>query len=197
MIEPDYSSAAFPLVAIALREGRVVIPGLAAASLQGDSEIVPILRMMGMTCEVSGADISVSRNAEQQVLPLVKDMSNCSDLVPAVAVACCMASGESVLSGIGFIRNKESDRLGDLAKELNRAGAKVTVEHDGLRILGPCSWASVVFDTHHDHRMAMALSLLSLCVTGVEVADPEVVTKSWPNYFVDMAAILGSNEMGN
>ena len=55
----------------------------------------------------------------------------------------------------------------------------------------------VVFDTHHDHRMAMALSLLSLCVTGVEVADPEVVTKSWPNYFVDMAAILGSNEMGN
>ena len=197
MIEPDYSSAAFPLVAIALREGRVVIPGLAAASLQGDSEIVPILRMMGMTCEVSGADISVSRNAEQQVLPLVKDMSNCSDLVPAVAVACCMASGESVLSGIGFIRNKESDRLGDLAKELNRAGAKVTVEHDGLRILGPCSWTSVVFDTHHDHRMAMALSLLSLCVTGVEVADPEVVTKSWPNYFAEMTAILGSNEMGN
>ena len=197
MIEPDYSSAAFPFVAIALREGRVVIPGLAAASLQGDSEIVPILRMMGMTCEVSGADISVSRNAEQQVLPLVKDMSNCSDLVPAVAVACCMASGESVLSGIGFIRNKESDRLGDLAKELNRAGAKVTVEHDGLRILGPCSWTSVVFDTHHDHRMAMALSLLSLCVTGVEVADPEVVTKSWPNYFAEMTAILGSNEMGN
>jgi 3-phosphoshikimate 1-carboxyvinyltransferase len=153
--------------------------------------------MMGMTCEVSGADISVSRNAEQQVLPLVKDMSNCSDLVPAVAVACCMASGESVLSGIGFIRNKESDRLGDLAKELNRAGAKVTVEHDGLRILGPCSWTSVVFDTHHDHRMAMALSLLSLCVTGVEVADPEVVTKSWPNYFAEMTAILGSNEMGN
>jgi 3-phosphoshikimate 1-carboxyvinyltransferase len=197
MIEPDYSSAAFPLVAIALREGRVVIPGLATASLQGDSEIVPILQAMGMTCDVNGADISVSRDAEKQVLPLIKDMSNCSDLVPAVAVACCMASGESVLSGIGFIRNKESDRLGDLAKELNRAGAKVTVEHDGLRILGPCTWTSVVFDTHHDHRMAMALSLLSLCVTGVEVADPEVVTKSWPNYFVDMAAILGSNEMGN
>jgi 3-phosphoshikimate 1-carboxyvinyltransferase len=196
-IEPDYSSAAFPLSAVAVREGRVVIPGLATASLQGDSEIVPILQAMGMTCDVNGADISVSRNAEQQVLPLIKDMSNCSDLVPAVAVACCMASGESVLSGIGFIRNKESDRLGDLAKELNRAGAKVTVEHDGLRILGPCSWTSVVFDTHHDHRMAMALSLLSLCVTGVEVADPEVVTKSWPNYFVDMAAILGSNEMGN
>ena len=197
LIEPDYSSAAFPLAAVAVREGRVVIPGLAAASLQGDSEIVHILRMMGMTCEVSGADVSVTRHSNQQVLPISMDMSNCSDLVPAVAVACCMASGESVLSGIGFIRNKESDRLGDLAKELNRAGANVTVEHDGLRIVGPCTWTSVVFDTHHDHRMAMALSLLSLCSAGMEVADPEVVTKSWPTFFADMTPILGANEKGN
>ncbi len=127
-IEPDYSSAAFPLVAVAVREGRVVIPGLATASLQGDSEIIPILKKMGLSCTVSGTDISVSRLATTQVLPLVMDMSDCSDLVPAVAVACCMASGESLLTGIGFIRNKESDRLGDLAHELNRAGGNVTVE---------------------------------------------------------------------
>ena len=196
-IEPDYSSAAFPLVAVAVREGRVVIPGLAAASLQGDAEILPILRLMGMTCDVSGEDVSISRQADQQVLPLIMDMSDCSDLVPAVAVACCMAAGESILSGIGFIRNKESDRLGDLANELNRAGAKVTVEADGLRILGPCAWAPVVFDSHHDHRMAMALSLLALRTAGVQVADPEVVTKSWPSYFADMASILGDKEIGN
>ena len=196
-IEPDYSSAAFPLVAVAVREGRVAIPGLAAASLQGDAEIVPILQQMGMTCDVSGEDVSISRQADQQVLPLIMDMSDCSDLVPAVAVACCMAAGESVLSGIGFIRNKESDRLGDLANELNRAGAKVTVEADGLRILGPCAWAPVVFDSHHDHRMAMALSLLALRTAGVQVADPEVVTKSWPSYFADMASILGDKEIGN
>ena len=165
--------------------------------MQGDAEIVPILQMMGMTCDVSGEDVIVTRRADQQVLPLFMDMSNCSDLVPAVAVACCMATGESVLSGIGFIRNKESDRLGDLANELNRAGAQVTVEEDGLRILGPCAWTPVVFDSHHDHRMAMALSLLSLRVPGMEVANPEVVTKSWPNYFADMTPILGSNETGN
>jgi len=55
----------------------------------------------------------------------------------------------------------------------------------------------VVFDSHHDHRMAMALSLVSLCAAGVEIADPEVVTKSWPSFFVDMTSILGANEMGN
>jgi len=196
-IEPDYSSAAFPLVAVAVREGRVLIPGLASSSLQGDSEIVSILQKMGLSCVVSGSDISVSRLATTAVLPLVMDMSDCSDLVPAVAVACCMATGESVLSGIGFIRKKESDRLGDLANELNRAGGNVTVEEDGIRIVGPCLWNSVVFDSHHDHRMAMSLSLLSLCTNGVEVANPEVVTKSWPSFFVDMVPILGANEMGN
>jgi 3-phosphoshikimate 1-carboxyvinyltransferase len=196
-IEPDYSSAAFPLVAIAVREGRVVIPGLATASLQGDSAIVSILEKMGVSCIVSGSDISVSRLATTEVLPLVMNMSDCSDLVPAVAVACCMASGESVLTGIGFIRNKESDRLGDLAYELNRAGGKVTVEKDGLRIVGPCTWSAVVFESHHDHRMAMALSLVSLCTPGVEIANPEVVTKSWPNFFGDMKPILGDKETGN
>jgi 3-phosphoshikimate 1-carboxyvinyltransferase len=196
-IEPDYSSAAFPLVAIAVREGRVVIPGLATASLQGDSAIMSILEKMGVSCIFSGSDISVSRLATTEVLPLVMNMSDCSDLVPAVAVACCMASGESVLTGIGFIRNKESDRLGDLANELNRAGGKVTVEEDGLRIVGPCKWNGVVFESHHDHRMAMALSLMSLCTPGVEIANPEVVTKSWPNFFSDMKPILGDKETGN
>jgi 5-enolpyruvylshikimate-3-phosphate synthase len=45
--------------------------------------------------------------------------------------------------------------------------------------------------------MAMALSLLSLCIAGVQVGNPEVVTKSWPSFFADMAPILGANEMGN
>lgn len=196
-IEADYSSAAFPLVAIAIREGRVVVPGLASASLQGDSKIVPILQRMGISCVVSGSDISVSRLSTSKVLPLVMDMSDCSDLVPAVAVACCMASGESVLSGIGFIRHKESDRLGDLAHELNRAGANVSVEEDGLRIVGPCAWKPVTFNTHHDHRMAMSVSLLSLCCSGMKIADPEVVTKSWPDFFTDMAPILGNKDSGN
>jgi 3-phosphoshikimate 1-carboxyvinyltransferase len=197
MIEPDYSSAAFPLVAVTVREGKVVVPDLSNASLQGDAELIHILQLMGITCEVNGEDVSVSRQADQHVQPLIMDMSNCSDLVPAVAVACCMAKGESVLSGIGFIRNKESDRLGDLANELNRAGAKVSVEEDGLRIFGPCTWTPVEFDSHHDHRLAMALSLLSLRVEGMKVANPEVVTKSWPGYFADMTPILGTNQMVN
>jgi 5-enolpyruvylshikimate-3-phosphate synthase len=45
--------------------------------------------------------------------------------------------------------------------------------------------------------MAMALSLLALCASGSEIADPDVVTKSWPRFFSDMEPILGKNELGN
>jgi 5-enolpyruvylshikimate-3-phosphate synthase len=59
-----------------------------------------------------------------------------------------------------------------------------------LRVLGESlAWK--------DDRMAMALSLLSLRASGTKIADPGVVTKSWPEYFTDMASILGAVETGN
>ena len=37
--------------------------------------------------------------------------------------------------------------------------------------------------THHDHRLAMSFALLGLYVDGIEVEDPAVVSKSWPEYW--------------
>ena len=64
------------------------------------------------------------------------------------------------ISGVGFIRAKESDRIGDLSAELRPLGADVDREPDGLRIepAGPLHGA--VLGTHHDHRLAMAFGVL-------------------------------------
>jgi 3-phosphoshikimate 1-carboxyvinyltransferase len=35
----------------------------------------------------------------------------------------------------------------------------------------------------------MALSLFGLVVDGVEIADPEVVSKSWPGYWAMLAGL--------
>jgi len=196
-VEPDYSSAAFPLVSLVLREGAITVLGLAHADMQGDSAVVQILEKMGLHSRINGADIQMSRDAKTPVLPVTIDMSDCSDLVPAIAVACCVANGVSVISGVGFIRNKESDRLGDLAEELRKAGASVEVNADGLTISGPTQWKPATFAVHHDHRLAMALSLISLCQDGIVVDSPEVVSKSWPSFFDDMSPILGASVMGN
>jgi 3-phosphoshikimate 1-carboxyvinyltransferase len=190
-VEPDFSSAAFPLSAVVLRQGTIRIPGLTQLSLQGDAEIGNILSAMGCSISASEGTYVVTR-AEVALSGISVNMADCSDLVPAVAVAMLFAKTQSQINGVGFIRKKESDRLGDLAHELQKIGAEIEVQEDGLLIEPLHNPQSAVLDTHHDHRLAMAFSLLSLAVPGVEISDPSVVSKSWPSYFVDMAPILGT-----
>jgi len=192
VVEPDFSSAAFPLVAVALREGTVNVPSLALAEMQGDAEILEILKKMGCAVSKKNSDIEVSR-FDQRLHGIEIDMSDCSDLVPAVAVGMLFADSDSRITGVGFIRRKESDRLGDLASELQKIGAEIEVEEDGLVVHPLREMRPASLSTHHDHRLAMAFSLLALSVEGVEVEDPAVVSKSWPGFFADMGAILGAS----
>lgn len=196
-VEPDYSSAAFPIVALLLRPGKVRINNLALSSMQGDSEILTIIQSMGLFVTVEGSDVVIEHRAGITLKPISLDMGNCSDLVPAVAVGCLAVSGESVITGVGFIRKKESDRLGDLASELSHGGAVVRVDEDGLTISGGRKIHSAKYGTHHDHRLAMAFSLLSLMTGECEVEDAHVVSKSWPQFFIDMEPILGSSSPAN
>jgi 3-phosphoshikimate 1-carboxyvinyltransferase len=141
---------------------------------------------------VLGDDVVVERPEGSVLRAIDVSMTDCSDLVPAVAVALSVIEGESRITGVGFIRHKESDRLGDLAAEMAKCGASVVVDGDGLTIEGRSGFQSSVVKTHHDHRLAMALSLYALCGIDVVVEDSDVVTKSWPTYFDDMSPILSS-----
>lgn len=191
VIEPDFSSAAFPIVAAVVSGIPVRIPQLNLSRLQGDAEILEIAREMGAEIFVDGDDIVVSRDLATALQPINVDMQDCSDLVPAVVVACALAHGVSAITGVGFIRNKESDRLGDLAVELTKSGAKIQVDNDGLTIHGVGALHSAKFDTHHDHRLAMSFALVALSAGTVDIDNAHVVSKSWPTYFEDMKAILG------
>jgi 3-phosphoshikimate 1-carboxyvinyltransferase len=157
---------------------------------QGDTAIVDIVRTMGAECIIDGDDIVVRSLNPRELKPLSLNMNDCSDLVPVVAVLCACAKGTSEITGVGFIRNKESDRLGDVAIELNKCGIEVEVLPDGLRIVGGTPSGAVI-DTHHDHRVAMAFAVLSVVADGMVIHDSDVVSKSWPDFFVDMASILG------
>jgi 3-phosphoshikimate 1-carboxyvinyltransferase len=192
VVEPDFSSAAFPLCAVALREGTVKVSGLTHDSLQGDAEILRLLQDMGCAVGLDKGSVEVSRN-NASVSGLEVNMADCSDLVPVVVVAMLFASSPSRITGVGFIRQKESDRLGDLATELHKVGAEIEVEEDGLFIHPLKDARPAVLETHHDHRLAMAFSLLSLSIPDVEISDPGVVSKSWPRFFSDMSSILGAS----
>ncbi len=195
-VQPDFSSAAFPVVAAVLRGGSVRIENLALAMQQGDSAIMEIVRTMGAQCDVDSDDVVVRSQKVTDLKPLRMNMNDCSDLVPVVAVLCACAKGISEITGVGFIRNKESDRLGDVALELKKCGIEVEVLADGLRIVGGTPVGAVI-DTHHDHRLAMAFSVLSVVADGMLIQDSGVISKSWPNFFEDMSSILGASAPEN
>jgi 3-phosphoshikimate 1-carboxyvinyltransferase len=99
-----------------------------------------------------------------------------------MAVVALFAAEGSRIRGVGFIRTKESDRLGDLARELSKTGASVVETDDGL-IVHPSAIHGAHLETHHDHRLAMGFSVLAGRVAGVSIDDPSVVSKSWPSFW--------------
>ncbi len=192
-IEPDASSASYPLAMAAVAGGRVRVRGLTVASVQGDVMFPELLARMG--CRLDGAgdagDLAVTRDPQTPLRGIVVDLGDGSDLVPTLAVVAATGSTPSRISGVGFIRAKESDRLGDLAAELAKTGAAVTVEPDGLAI-APAELHGARLDPHHDHRLAMAFGVLGTSIAGIEVADPGVVSKSWPDFWSVRDEIVGT-----
>lgn len=181
-VEPDASSASYPLAAAAIVGGRVQVLGVTDSSSQGDSQFATILGLMGCDVDYQSSGVSVSRDIDIALQGVEIDMSGMSDLVPTLAVVAMFAKTPTRIWGVGFIREKESDRLGDLAIELRKVGGVVEVTDDGL-VVSPSATHSGMVDTHHDHRLAMALALVGLVCDGVQINDPEVVSKSWPSYF--------------
>ena len=180
-IEPDASSASYPLAAAAIAGGSVTVLGLGRTSLQSDSIFSDFLLAMG--CKVDRNDSTrIMRNAGVVLQGVDIDMRDCSDLVPTMATVCCFADSESHLRGIGFIRNKESNRIEGLAEQLASLGGRIEATADGL-IVRPSMMRGGSVDSLHDHRIAMALALVGLSVDGVEINDPDVVSKSWPGYW--------------
>jgi 3-phosphoshikimate 1-carboxyvinyltransferase len=165
------------------------VPGLRRESWQGDVAIVDILGSMG--CRVAFDD----DGAEVEGGPLRGvdlDMSDVSDLVPTVAAVACFADSPTTITGVGFIRRKESDRIGDLVTGLNALGGRAVALDDGLRVEPSTALHGARLSTHHDHRLAMVWSLMALRVPGVSIDDPTVVTKSWPAWWEVRSTLLAS-----
>ena len=187
-VEPDASSASYPFAAAAVVGGRVRVDGMRSNMMQGDSRFIDVLRQMG--CEISEdqVGITVGRDANKPLQGVDIDMSEISDLVPTLAIVAMFAKTPTRIRNVGFIRNKESDRIGDLASEMRRLGVKVVEHEDGLEI-SPQALHGGSCDTHHDHRIAMAFGVAGLKVPGVIINQANVVSKSWPQFWAMLEAL--------
>ena len=139
-----------------------------------------------MGCDVRvGAEDARDRVSGRAARGIEIDMNAISDTVPTLAVVALFAAGPTTIRNVAHVRDKETDRIGDLVRELRRLGAEVEERPDGLTVWPtarrPAPRARIA--TYDDHRMAMSLALAGLRVAGVEIEDPACVGKTFPDYW--------------
>jgi 3-phosphoshikimate 1-carboxyvinyltransferase len=188
-VEPDASAASYFFGAAAVAGGRVTVEGLGKGSLQGDLRFVDILEQMG--CRVDhGADATtVERGDDLRGVDV--DMADISDTAPTLAAVAVFASTPTRVRGVGFIRRKETDRIGNVVRELRRCGIQAEEEDDGF-VVHPGTPQPATVQTYDDHRMAMSFALLALREPGITIADPGCVAKTFPTFWDELARLTGA-----
>lgn len=187
-VEGDYSQAAFWIVAGTLG-GEIECEDLRRDSSQGDRAIVDIVQRMGGNILVENNRIKV-QNAKTH--GEIIDASQCPDIVPVLTALAALSEGTTEIINAGRLRIKESDRLKAMATELNKLGAHVIEQPEGLIIHGKNSLNGGTVDSWNDHRIAMALAIASIkCTEPVIITNSHAVSKSYPGFFQDFNRVGG------
>ena len=185
-IEPDASAASYFFAAAAVTGGRVKISGLGTRSLQGDVDFVDVLAQMG--AHVTKGDDFIEVQGSTPLHGIEIDMSDISDTAQTLAAIAPFAEGATRVTGIGFIRKKETDRVGAVVAELQRMGVDAIEENDGF-LINPSPPQPAQIQTYSDHRMAMSFAITGLMAPGIEIMNPSCVDKTFPGYWDTLATL--------
>ena len=191
-IPSDISSAAFFIVAALINPGsEIMVKNVGLNPLRTGA--LDILREMG-------ADISVENRRERCGEPVGdiiarhctlggvriggESVSRAIDELPIISVAACFAEGETVISGAGELRVKETDRISAMAGELSKLGADIKETQDGMIINGVEKLRGAHCGSRGDHRVAMSLAVAATRARGETViGDAGCASISFPEFF--------------
>lgn len=180
-VEGDFSQFAFFGVLSAVN-GTVDICGMDPASLQGDKQILDILRDFG--CDI-GLENGVYRISAQKLTAKPIDLKNCPDLGPVLCTLAMFSKGDTRIFNAGRLRIKESDRILAMQTECAKMGCTITDTENEITVRGGFAKPAVPLDGWKDHRIVMACAV-ALSVLGGEIDGCEAITKSYPSFFADL-----------
>ena len=183
----DWSAALYPVLAALVTENSEVhISGMDYDDTQGDKECLEVLRAMGGDIEIVG-DTVIARSSKLRGIDI--DCNNFIDQLPLMAVAACLAEGETRIYNAGICRSKECDRITITEEILTEMGADITQTEDGLHIKGS-KLHGAEFDSYCDHRMVMAMGVAGLTAVGeTTITNCECVKKTFPQFAEEMISI--------
>jgi 3-phosphoshikimate 1-carboxyvinyltransferase len=183
----DFSSVAFLIAATGTAGDEITISGLGSYELEPDSAILKIAPEIGLEVQLNGDALTIGK---RELDGFEFDASDNPDLVPPLETIGCFANGSSEIRGVKRLVYKESNRLQTLLTELVKMGAKIHVEDDLIKIDGKRELTGSAFDSHNDHRVAMACAAASLGANGESIIhNSEAVSKSYPEFFQDLGKL--------
>lgn len=185
-VEGDYSSASYFFAAAAVTKSTVTVRELNPDSRQGDKAMVDILETMG--CSVSKGDRSITVTGNE-LRGITRDMGDIPDIVPTLAAVAPYAKTPTVITNIGHLRQKETDRIEAVAAELRNMHATVDTTDDSMTIF-PSRLHGAAIKTYNDHRIAMSFAVAALgSEEPVFIRDSDVISKSYPDFWEDFQKI--------
>ena len=201
-VEPDWSAASYWYEMVALSddaEACICLKGLRAKSLQGDSCISQIFIPLGVKTTFTEEGAVLTKTAAVESLDF--DFTHCPDLAQTVVATCAMMDVAFHFNGLKSLKIKETDRIVALQTELRKLGVEVAADNESMtlttdaaalfksRLRLETAQASTPIATYADHRMALAFAPCAYRFSGLAIAHPEVVSKSYPAFWADLERV--------
>lgn len=190
-IEPDWSAASYWYALVALsKSAEVLLKGLKKDSLQGDSALVDIMPHFGVSTTFLEKGVLLQKKEIRSDKTLF-DFKACPDIAQTIVVIATALKKDISLSGLETLKIKETDRVAALQNEIAKYGGQLIEEKDvyHLRTKNVNFSSGLQFSTYEDHRMAMAFAPLALMGVEIKIEDPDVVNKSYPDFWKDLQKV--------
>lgn len=191
-VESDWSAASYWYEMAALsKDFDIELLGLYKNSYQGDSKLTDIFNKLGIVTKYTDKGVRLLKG-DFVTKKLVYNFVDQPDLAQTVVVTCCLMGIPFYFSGLQTLKIKETDRILALKNEMKKLGYLITDKNDSiLEWNGECCEpeAEPVIATYEDHRMAMAFAPAALKMEHVTIAEPHVVSKSYPQYWEHLVSV--------
>lgn len=195
-IESDWSAASYWYEMMALTsdpDAEIRLTGLMDGSSQGDTIVKYVFSLLGVKTvfedTTKGVPTRVTLRRSGRTIPQLRfDFTGCPDLAQTVVCTCCGMGMPFDFTGLSTLKIKETDRIVALKNELRKLGYVIKDKNDSELMWDGerCEPSSEPVETYDDHRMAMAFAPLAMKIQGLRISNPQVVSKSYPNYWEDL-----------
>lgn len=192
LVESDWSAASYWYEIAALSDkAEIELLGLFQNSSQGDSKVAELFQDLGVSTEYTDKGVMLQKT-NSKTKKLFHDFINEPDLAQTFVVTCCFLGVPFLFTGLQSLKIKETDRIEALKAEMKKLGYVITdrddsiLEWNGERCIPE---SKPVIKTYEDHRMAMAFAPAAICLENMEIAEPQVVSKSYPGYWSDLTQV--------